>query len=531
MELHGKHLIAGQVVAAGTETFFAYDARSGNQISPPFFEGTPDEVDQALQKADEAANQLRLVTAEQIADFLLAVREEILATGDELIERAGSEAGLDKTRLQGERDRTTNQLKMFAELVKEGSWVDARIDTALPDRKPLPRPDLRRMLQPIGPVGVFGASNFPLAFSVAGGDSAAAWASRNPVIVKGHPAHPGTSEIVAACVARAAAKTGMPSGIFSLIQSTKPEISLALVRHPLTKAIGFTGSLRAGRALFDEAAKRPAPIPVYAEMGSVNPIFVLPDSLKQNAETIADGLFKSVTAGSGQFCTCPGLVFVQEGEGLDQFESNLASKFREAPAGTMLNSAISKGYRERREQFAQQPNVETISKAEDAPSHGATGQPSLFVVNGEDWLDNHILHEEIFGPATVLVRVKPDVDLATMARHLDGSLTASIHATETDLQHAQPLADALTEVAGRVILNGYPTGVEVGNAMNHGGPYPATSDEKFTSVGTASIYRFARPVCYQNFPEPLLPVELRNANPRGIWRLVNGNLTREPVSQ
>lgn len=531
MELHGKHLIAGDVVAAGTETFFAYDARSGAQLEPPFFEATADEVDQALQKAEEAANQLRHATAEKIAEFLMAVRDEILAVGDELINRAASEAGLPTARLQGERDRTTNQLKMFAELVKEGSWVDARIDTPLPDRKPLPLPDLRRMLQPIGPVGVFGASNFPLAFSVAGGDSAAAWAARNPVVVKGHPAHPGTSEIVAACVARAAASTGMPAGIFSIVQSTKPDISLAIVRHPSTKAIGFTGSLRAGRALFDEAAKRESPIPVYAEMGSVNPVFILPDSLQSKGDMIVEGLFQSVTAGLGQFCTCPGLVFVQDGEGFSDFKSKFASKFLEAPGGAMLNARIGEGYRQRSREFASQPKVETIRKQGEPEGVGSAGQPSLFVVDSEDWLNNHTLHEEIFGPATVLVRVKEGEDMAQIAKHLDGSLTATIHATETDLAGAQPLAETLTEIAGRVILNGYPTGVEVGNAMNHGGPYPATSDEKFTSVGTASIYRFARPVCYQNFPEKLLPSELQNANPRGIWRLVNGALTRDPITE
>ena len=416
-------------------------------------------------------------------------------------------------------------------LVKEGSWVDARIDTAMPDRKPLARPDIRRMLQPVGPVAVFGASNFPLAFSVAGGDTASAWAARNPVIVKGHPAHPGTSELVARAITKAVQNRAMPDGIFSLVQSTKPAISLALVAHPATKAVGFTGSWKAGRALFDEAARRPSPIPVYAEMGSVNPVFILPQTLQQNARALAEGLFKSVTLGTGQFCTCPGLVFVPATEGAGELKEALASHFASAAAGAMLNASISKSYESRSEEFSHQPHVETVKASGTNKSPGAFGQPTLFVTDADSWAGSKPLHEEIFGPATVLVQV-PSVDqMPVLARQLEGSLTATIHGTSAELESAADLSAVLTQIAGRVLINGYPTGVEVGNAMNHGGPYPATTDVKFTSVGTAAIYRFARPVCFQNFPQQLLPPELKDENPDQIWRLVNGSLTRDAIAK
>ena len=529
MELHGKHFIATQVTASATQTFTAYNPQTGSALTPAFSEATVGEVSQAFELAAVAAEELHRKSSAQIAEFLLAVREEIIALADELVERAMQESGLDRGRLTGERDRTTNQLKMFADLVREGSWVDARIDTEMPDRKPLPRVDIRRMLQPIGPVAVFGASNFPLAFSVAGGDTASAWAARNPVVVKGHPAHPGTSELVATAIGKAVQSQGMPNGIFSLLQSTRPEVSLAIVSHPATKAVGFTGSWRAGRALFDEAAKRPAPIPVYAEMGSVNPVFLLPETVKQSGKTIAEALYKSVTLGTGQFCTCPGLVFVAEGEGFSEFKEALAVHFAGAASGTMLNAAISKAYRSRAEEFAHQPGVETIHSQPAANNAGAIGEPALFVTDASAWGASKPLHEEIFGPATVLVKVPSAADFPSIAKELEGSLTATIHGTATELAKAQDLTDTLTQVAGRVLINGFPTGVEVGNAMNHGGPYPATTDEKYTSVGTAAIFRFARPVCYQNFPEELLPIELHNANPNRIWRLVNGSLTRDPL--
>ncbi len=530
MHLHGKSLIGGEPFAAGEKTFNGFDPKMGVSLQPSFYEATPEEVSRALGFAGEATAPLRYSTSDEIAELLLAIREEIGAIGDALIDRAAQETALDQTRLKGERDRTLNQIKLFAELVREGSWVDARIDTPLPERKPVPKPDIRRMLQPIGPVAVFGASNFPLAFSVAGGDTVSALAARNPVIVKAHPAHPGTSELVANAIVKAVKAKSMHPGVFSLLQSRDPGISLALVTHPGTKAVGFTGSLRAGRALFDAAAKRPDPIPVYAEMGSVNPVFILPGALQSRGAQIADALFKSVTLGTGQFCTNPGLVFVRDTSGLDSFRAALAQLFKEALPSTMLNPPIRKGYSEKLQEFTQVEGVEAVLSQRRGDESRSEGQPALFVASFETWSRNHVLHEEAFGPATVLVLCRSDDELTAAAAKVGGNLTATLQASLEELPDYAPLADKLSLVAGRLIVNGFPTGVEVGYAMHHGGPYPATTDEKFTSVGTASIYRFARPVCYQGFPQSLLPPELQNVNPRGIMRAIDGKLTRDPIS-
>lgn len=529
MQLHGNNIVACQTSSLGQETFRAYDPRAGQAIEPAFHEATPQEVDRALEAADAAAAKLRRITPNQMTDFLMKVREEIGAIGDVLIERAMEETGLDEARLRGERDRTMNQIKLFADIVREGSWVDARIDTALPDRKPLARPDIRRMLQPIGPVVVFGASNFPLAFSVAGGDTVSAFAARNPVVVKAHPAHPGTSELVGSAILRAVEKTGMPPGTFSMLQSKKPEISIALVTHPNTKAVGFTGSLRAGRALFDAAARRPDPIPVYAEMGSVNPVFVLPGVLESKQDSIAEGLFRSVTLGVGQFCTCPGLVFGLENDRFRQFEKKLAETFQQGSPATMLNPAIAKVYSENFEKAMNVHGIEHYVGSREADAQRTEGRPGLLIADSQTWRENHVLHEEIFGPATVVVHCGSDTELLEAAHALEGTLTATIHGTAEELSRQSELIDVLSRKAGRLIFNGYPTGVEVGYAMHHGGPYPATTDEKFTSVGATAIYRFARPVCYQAFPQEVLPLELQDANPRGIWRTVDGRLTRDSL--
>ena len=529
MHLHGKNLIGGEPVAAGEKNFKSFDPREGAAVEPNFHEATPDEVNRALDLAKEAASQLKHSTSEEVAELLLAIREEITAIGDALIDRAAQETALDPARLKGERDRTLNQMVLFADVIREGSWVDARIDTALPERKPLPRPDIRRMLQPIGPVAVFGASNFPLAFSVAGGDTASALAGRNPVVVKGHPAHPGTSELVANAIVKAIKSKSMHPGVFALLQSTDPSISLALASHPHTKAVAFTGSLRAGRALFDAAAKRPDPIPVYAEMGSVNPVFVLPGALQSKGAQIADGLFKSVTLGTGQFCTNPGLVFVREDAAFDQFRVTLAQLFKDASPGTMLNPPIRKGYTEKVRQFAQVDGVEAVFSQQGSNESRSEGQPALFVTSFDTWSQNHTLHEEAFGPATVLVLCRSDADFSAAAEKVEGTLTATLQALPEELSDYASLIDKLSRIAGRLVVNGFPTGVEVSYAMHHGGPYPATTDEKFTSVGTAAIYRFARPICYQGFPHQLLPPELQNSNPRNIMRTVDGKLTRDPI--
>jgi NADP-dependent aldehyde dehydrogenase len=379
-------------------------------------------------------------------------------------------------------------------------------------------------------VAVFGASNFPLAFSVAGGDTASALASGNPVIVKGHPAHPGTSELVAGAVARAVTKCGLPEGTLSLLQSTEPSFSIALVSHPVIAAVGFTGSERAGRALFDAAAKRPVPIPVYAEMGSVNPIFILPQALKERAEAIAEGLFKSVTAGSGQFCTCPGLVFVAEGDGLPTFLQKLGEHFTAGVPGTMLTPGIAKAFEEHFQKAAAVPGVSAHRSSASPNASHTEGQPGIIIVDSKTWLENDPLQHEIFGPSTIVVLCPAADNLLDSAKALNGNLTASVHSTGAELMHFTQLVDILTEKAGRLVFNGYPTGVEVGTAMHHGGPYPATTDSKFTSVGTAAILRFARPVCFQNFPQDMLPPQLQDANPLGIWRMVNGTLTKSGLS-
>ena len=510
-------------------TFTAIDPRTSQALEPAFHEATADEINRAVELAAEAAPALSALTSEQVAKFLNSIRDEITAAGNELIETADRETGLGLDRLRGERDRTTNQLKMFADLVTEGSWVDARIETAIPDRKPLPKPDIRRMLIPIGPVAVFGASNFPLAFSVAGGDTASAFAASNPVVVKAHPAHPGTSQIVAQAITRAVKSHGLPEGTFSIVQGRTPETSLALVTHPKLKAVGFTGSLRAGRALFDAASKRPEPIPVYAEMGSVNPVFILPGAMKANPDGYADGLFRSVMMGVGQFCTSPGLVFGVKSDDLNRFETKLIRNFEQGAPGTMLNGPIAKGYAEKFHEFSQAPGVKAFPSKNPASTEKTEGAPGVFIVEADAWSANDKLREEIFGPATAVIRCASPEGMLEAARQLDGTLTATIQGDEQDLKNYRVLVDYLATKAGRLIFNGYPTGVEVCQAVNHGGPYPATTDAKFTSVGTTAIYRFVRPVCYQNFPQSALPVELQDANPRNIWRNVNGQLTREPI--
>jgi NADP-dependent aldehyde dehydrogenase len=469
-----------------------------------------------LEKIVETAATYHSPKPEALAAFLERIGDLIVAAGEKLILTCAEETALSVDRLVGERARTANQLKMFSDLVREGSWVDARIDTPLPDRKPIPRPDLRRMLMPLGPVAVFGASNFPLAFSVAGGDTASAFAAGCPVVVKPHPGHPRTSALVAAAILEAAKDCQMPEGVFAMIEDSSVEIGLDLVRHPLIRAVGFTGSTRAGRALFDAANLRPKPIPVFAEMGSLNPLFVLPAALKKRWEPIATGLASSVSLGTGQFCTKPGLVIAQQSENLAQFSARLGEELAKAPKGRMLNEAISKRF------------GESLSKAKDYIR--AEGGAYLLVTNEKKFSEERLLHEEIFGPATLLIQCENADELIALADELDGQLTAAIHAEPEDEALSGRLLHVLQEKAGRLVWNGYPTGVEVSPSMHHGGPYPATTDSRFTSVGTAAILRFARPVCYQGLPQALLPTELQNPNSRKIWRTINGTLTKEEVT-
>ena len=532
MTLHGKSIIAGVPLAGGARNFHAVSPLASERLEPAFHEVGSEEVDRALVLAEEAFAVFGHAPAETRAALLEKIAEEILALGDALLDRAHVETGLPLARLTGERGRTVGQLRLFAELVREGSWCDARIDTALPDRQPLPRPDLRRMLTALGAVVVFGSSNFPLAFSVAGGDTASALAAGNPVIVKAHRAHPGTSEMVASAVARAVAACGLPGGVFSMLHGSGAEIGIALVRHPLTRAAGFTGSRTAGRALFDAAAARPDPIPVFAEMSSLNPVFILPGALRERTAQLVEGLKNSVTMGVGQFCTKPGLVFGIGGGEFGKFAENFAAAMRAAAPGTMLSPGICRAFHDGLETMERVPGVIAMAMSDTTPDATQThGEPVVFGTDAENFLRQPALHEEVFGPYTLLVDAPGFNDLVRIARHLEGQLTATIHGTADDLANAGELLAALQRKAGRIVVNGFPTGVEVSPAMHHGGPYPATTDERFTSVGTAAIQRFARPVCLQNLPASALPPELLDANPRGLMRLVNGQLTRDALAK
>lgn len=520
--LTGKNLIACEPADSSAGRFTSVGALAS------FEEATAEHVEAALDAAAAAFGEYRQVAAEQRATFLERIGAEIQELGDELLVVANSETALPiAERLAGERARTINQLRMFADLIREGSWVDARVDRAMPDRKPLPKPDIRRMLIPIGPVAVFGASNFPLAFSVAGGDTASALAAGCPVIVKAHPAHPATSELVARAIIQAMKATGMPAGVFSLIQSTRNDIAAALVRHPLTKAVGFTGSLLAGRALFDAAATRPDPIPVYAEMGSVNPMFVLPGALSERADALAEGTKNSVTLGVGQFCTCPGLTVGIGDQHFARFVERMEALITNAQPGAMLYPRIFQSYESRVDQLSAIDGVHTVRSSTAAGAKPADARPAMFETDAHTFINHRELREEVFGPSTVVVRCGSREQMEAVARSLEGQLTATIHGTAADLAEYASLVSILEDKAGRLIFNGFPTGVEVCASMQHGGPYPATTDSRTTSVGTAAILRFARPVAYQNFPQAALPPELQDANPRKIWRLVDGEMSRE----
>lgn len=530
MEIFTTNLIGGEVVSQGTETFHATNPATRERLLPDFMEASVADVDRAMVLARTAFEQVSRPPAERIALLLDAIAEEILGIGDLLLERAGAESGLPLARLTGERGRTTGQLKMFASLVREGSWVDACIDRAQPERKPIPKPDLRRMLIPIGPVVVFGASNFPLAFSVAGGDTASALAAGCPVVVKGHPAHPGTCALVAGAIHRAVERAGLPPGWFSLVQGASTEVGMALVKHPATRAVGFTGSLRGGRALFDAAVARPDPIPVYAEMGSTNPVFVLPGALQARAAEIAEGLAGSITMGVGQFCTKPGLVFGVKSAPLEAFQTALAENISQAAPGTMLHEGIRSAFVSGAERTLSAEGVATLGRASTEPDAGKTqSAPAVYVTDAAAFREQPALREEMFGPAALMVLCGSREELESAARSLDGQLTATIHGTPEDLEEFQALVTILEQKAGRIVYNSFPTGVEVCPSMVHGGPYPATTDSRTTSVGTLAIFRFARPVCYQGFPQEALPPELQDSNPRGIRRTIDGEITREAL--
>jgi NADP-dependent aldehyde dehydrogenase len=501
LALTGKHLIAGGWQEG--EGSFQSSPSSGPARS--FAVGTPAQVDAAAKAAEEAFWSYGYSSRAERAAFLRAIAEEIEARGEAITEIGCQETGLPEARLQGERGRTVGQLRLFADHIEKGDYLDRRHDKALPDRQPLPRPDLKMVQRPIGPVAVFGASNFPLAFSTAGGDTAAALAAGCPVVVKGHSAHPGTGEIVAQAIDAAIQKLGLHPGVFSLIQGGNREVGQTLVQHPLIKAVGFTGSLAGGRALFDLCAQRPEPIPFFGELGSVNPMFLLPRALAARGAEIAKGWVGSLTMGAGQFCTNPGIAVLLEGPEAEAFAEAARAGLSEVGAQTMLTDGIAEAYRSGAGRVSGSKGVRALL-ATSCDQRQAT--PYLFATTGKEWLADEELGEEVFGPLGLIVTVSDFEEMLAVARSLQGQLTCTLHLDEGDAEEGRALMPVLERKAGRLLANGFPTGVEVCDSMVHGGPYPASTNFGATSVGTLSIRRFLRPVCYQNLPEALLPGDL-----------------------
>ncbi|MCP1199533.1 aldehyde dehydrogenase (NADP(+)) [Notoacmeibacter sp. MSK16QG-6] len=499
---HGKHLIAGDWVA-GQTTFTSEPAHGPAHA---FSTGTPDLVDRACQAAEDAFLSYGYSSRADRAAFLNAIADEIDTRADAITEIGTQETGLPEARLQGERGRTTGQLRLFAEHIIKGDYLDRRHDEAMPDRQPMPRPDLKMVQRPIGPVAVFGASNFPLAFSTAGGDTASALAAGCTVVVKGHSAHPGTGEIVAEAIHAAIDKCGLHPGVFSLIQGGDRHVGTALVQHPLIKAVGFTGSLGGGRALYDLCAARPEPIPFFGELGSVNPMFVLPEAAKNRGAKVGEGWAASLTMGAGQFCTNPGIAVVNTGPDGDAFVTAAAEALKDVQTQCMLTDGIASAYRDGKTRFDNRNAVEAVLVTD---SEGRSAAPNLYQTDAAAYLQDHALGEEVFGPLGLVVRVSGADEMETLARGFEGQLTATLQMDDGDTELAQRLMPILERKAGRVLANGFPTGVEVCDSMVHGGPYPASTNFGATSVGTLAIRRFLRPVCYQNMPDDLLPDDLK----------------------
>ncbi|WP_349974434.1 aldehyde dehydrogenase (NADP(+)) [Pseudomonas sp. WHRI 8519] len=524
--MSASNFIGGQRSAAGSVRLQSFDARTGEALPVVFTQATPEEVAAAAQAAEAAFAEYNALAPERRAQFLDAIADQLDALDDTFVATVCRETALPAARIQGERGRTSNQMRLFAKVLRRGDYLGARIDRAQPQRQPLPRPDLRQYRTGLGPVAVFGASNFPLAFSTAGGDTAAALAAGCPVVVKAHSGHMATAEQVAEAIERAAVATGMPAGVFNMIYGAG--VGEALVRHPAIQAVGFTGSLKGGRALCDLAAARPQPIPVFAEMSSINPVLVLPAALQARGEQVAKELAASVVLGCGQFCTNPGLVIGIAGEAFDTFVTALAAQMADQPAQTMLNAGTLRSYTSGVQRLQRHPGVRHLAGAEQV---GDQARAQLFQADVSVLLSgDELLQEEVFGPATVVVEVADEAELRRALQALHGQLTATLIAEPEDFQRFAALVPLLQRKAGRLLVNGYPTGVEVCDAMVHGGPYPATSDARGTSVGTLAIDRFLRPVCYQDYPDALLPDALKNANPLGVQRLVDGQHSRDPLS-
>lgn len=517
-------LIAGTPVrGTGTEVR-AFDPASGETLEPAYRHGDATHVATACAAAAEAFGAYRCTPSEQRAQFLETIAANIEAIKDDLIARTVAESGLPQARITGEVGRTTGQLRLFASVLREGSWNGARIDTALPDRTPLPRPDLRQRFIPLGPVAVFSASNFPLAFSVAGGDTASALAAGCPVIVKAHDAHPGTSELVARAITDAVASSGLPAGTFSLLFGTGQELGIALVTDPRIKAAGFTGSRSGGTALVAAAAARPEPIPVYAEMSSINPVFLLDGALNSRGAELGKAFVGSLTMGSGQFCTNPGLVIAVDGPGLTSFVAAATEALAASPATPMLTPNIARNYNSGVESLSEA--AELIGRGLEAGSENC-GQAALFTTDAASFLASNALQAEVFGSSSLIVRCADADEVRAVADGIEGQLTVTVHADESDLDAAAELLPVLELKAGRILFDGWPTGVEVCHAMVHGGPFPATSDSRTTSVGSRAIERFLRPVCYQDLPKSLLPSAIADGNPDNLWRRIDGQLRQD----
>jgi NADP-dependent aldehyde dehydrogenase len=521
----GEMLLGASRLRGAAGEIRAINPATGHEMSPAFGGGSDSDVDRACGLAWAAFDRYRETSLADRAGFLEAIAQALLDTGEALVERAVAESGLPRGRIEGERGRTVGQLRLFAAMVRRGDWLGARIDPAMPDRAPFARPDLRLRHIPVGPVAVFGASNFPLAFSVAGGDTASALAAGCPVVAKAHSAHPGTSELAGRAIRDAVQSCGLPEGVFSLLFGVGNEVGTALVRDPRIKAVGFTGSRAGGMALMRAAFARPEPIPVYAEMSSINPVFLLSRALAARGDAIAKGFVGSLTLGGGQFCTNPGLVLAVDGPDLEAFLKTAATALSACPAATMLTPGICQAYRDGVVRLAGERGVQRVGEGRMA--EGPTqGQAALFVASTDAFMTDERLGEEVFGAASLVIRCPDVATMAALAERLEGQLTATIQMDADDLDDARRLLPVLERRAGRILVNGFPTGVEVSDAMVHGGPYPATSDGRSTSVGTLAAQRFLRPVCYQDFPQGLLPAALREKNPDGLWRQRDGIVGR-----
>ncbi len=526
--LTGKNYIGNTLSSKGEITFKTFNPETNRENDVVYSEASDQEIQQAVNLATSAFASYKNLGGIKKAEFLNAIADEIEALGDELIQTYCSETGLPEGRAQGERGRTVFQLRSFAAMVKEGSWVEAAIDTAILDRQPIPKTDLRKMLVPLGPVVVFGASNFPLAYSTAGGDTAAALAAGCPVIVKSHPMHAGTGELVASAIHKAAEKTGMPDGVFSNLNSSGIHVGIELVKHPSIKGVGFTGSIKAGRALFNLASQREEPIPVFAEMGSVNPVILLPEAAKERGVDLAKTYAGSITLGSGQFCTNPGLILGIKNNDFSQFIDSLSDEILKIDPTCMLHPNIIGNYEKNKALVASQPGI-TVKADFENDVDVNYGRQTILTVEGATFLENSVLHQEVFGPYSLVVQCESKEQLAEIINDLEGQLTGTILAEENELSGNQKVIDALQNRVGRIIYNGVPTGVEVCPSMQHGGPYPASTDSRFTSVGIHSVKRWVRPMSFQSWPDALLPDALKNENPLKISRLINNISTSDSI--